>query len=116
LEQSAVHLAALIEPVAAGRTDMAIAVFAAPSQNGGFGIAKRVAQAGIYRLTGRRLAAPLSGQRAIRRELLQSIGRLPQGFGIEVGLTIDAARMGWCIAEVPLPLKHRELGKTMRGF
>lgn len=116
LEQSAVHLAALLEPVMSGAADMAIARFAAPPANGGFGIVRRFAGSGIYKLTGLRFEAPLSGQRAVRRELLRQAGRLPEGFGIEVGLTIDAARLGYRICEVGLPLVHRETGKTWSGF
>lgn len=114
---SAVHLARLLEPIAQGKADMAIARFAqASAAGGGFGFVKRLAARGIYGLTGLRTTAPLSGQRAITRELLHRVGRFPRGFGIEVGLTIDAARLGFRICEVPLPLAHRETGRTLAGF
>lgn len=116
LEHSAVYLAGLLDPIRSGEADMTIARFSAPAANGGFGLVKTFARGGIYRLTGLRLEAPLSGQRAVRSELLGRMNRLPEGFGIEVGMTIDAARMGFRIAEVPLPLSHRETGRTVRGF
>ncbi|MDF2714179.1 MAG: hypothetical protein K0R28_1104 [Paenibacillus sp.] len=116
LECSAVHLAGLLEPVQNGEADMAIARFSAAAVNGGFGIVRRFAGRGIYKLTGLRFEAPLSGQRAVRSQLLRQLGRLPEGFGVEVGLTIDAARLGYRICEVPLPLSHRETGKTLLGF
>lgn len=116
LGNSAVHLAELLKPVLNEDADMAIAQFAVPAVNGGFGIVRRFAGNGIYKLTGLRLEAPLSGQRAVTSRLLRQIGRTPEGFGIEVGLTIDAVRMGFRICEVPLPLHHREMGKSLAGF
>lgn len=116
LEHSAVHLAGLLQPVLNGEADMAIARFSAPAARGGFGIVKRLAGGGIFKLTGLRFEAPLSGQRAVRSQLLRHVGQLPEGFGIEVGLTIDAARLGYRICEVPLPLRHRETGKSLSGF
>jgi hypothetical protein len=109
-------LSGLVDTVRSGEADMAVARFELPAARGGFGLAKKVAVSGIFRLTGMRLEAPLSGQRAVRSELLRSIGDVPSGFGIEVGLTIDAARLGYRICEVPLPLRHRETGKTVAGF
>ncbi|RKN84679.1 glycosyltransferase family 2 protein [Paenibacillus ginsengarvi] len=116
LEHSAEHLAGLLEPVRRGEADMAVARFEQPSARGGFGLAKRFAGNGIYRMTGLRFEAPLSGQRAVRSELLRKMRHVPVGFGIEVGLTIDAARLGYRICEVPLPLCHREMGKSLSGF
>lgn len=116
LGETAVHLGALVDPVLRGEADMAIARFVSPARRGGFGLVKRLAKAGIYRLTGVRLEAPLSGQRAVRRQLLSDVGGVPDGFGVEVGLTIDAVRLGYRLCEVPLPLKHRETGKTLSGF
>lgn len=116
LESSAEHLAGLLKPILNDEADMSIAAFTGSSRGGGFGIVKRIAGRGIFRLTGQQFSAPLSGQRAVRSELLKRLDRSPQGFGIEVGLTIDAARLGYRICEVPLPLSHRETGKTIRGF
>ncbi|GAA3405420.1 glycosyltransferase family 2 protein [Paenibacillus hodogayensis] len=116
LGASAVHLAELLAPLRSGEADMAIARFAAPAVNGGFGFVKRFAGNGIFRLTGLKVEAPLSGQRAVRSQLLRQFDRLPEGFGIEVGMTIDAARLGCRICEIPLPLQHRETGKSLSGF
>jgi hypothetical protein len=38
------------------------------------------------------------------------------GFGMEVGLTIDAHRAGFAVAEVEVDLTHRATGRTIRGF
>lgn len=116
LGESACRYGALLEPVAVGACDMAIAVLPRPTKRGGFGLVKGLAVRGIYRLCGYRASAPLSGQRAMRREVLERIGSLSGGFGIEVGLTIDAVRSGFCVAEVEVPFRHRETGRDLPGF
>ena len=37
-------------------------------------------------------------------------------FGMEIGMTIDAARAGFRVVEVELDLAHRATGRTLRGF
>ena len=37
-------------------------------------------------------------------------------FGMEIGMTVDAARAGFQVREVELPLEHRATGRTWRGF
>ena len=39
-----------------------------------------------------------------------------QGFGMEIGMTIDAVRAGCRVAEVELDLAHRATGRTPAGF
>ncbi|HEX7056094.1 MAG TPA: glycosyltransferase family 2 protein [Bacilli bacterium] len=106
----------LLSPLFAGQCDMSIATFPANERKGGFGICKKVAAKGIHALSGYLPVEPLSGQRAVRRELLEQIGGLSGGFGIEVGLTIDAARFGFRIREVPVSFRHRETGRDLQGF
>lgn len=113
---SAAHSSMLLQPLFSDNADMSIASFPAPVRKGGFGMVKRLAEQGIYRLSGYRATAPLSGQRAIRRQVLETIGNLSHGFGVEVGLTIDAARAGYRILEVPVPFHHRETGRDWIGF
>ena len=38
------------------------------------------------------------------------------GFGMEIGMTIDAARAGFRVVEVELDLSHRATGRTAAGF
>ncbi|CAM3565516.1 glycosyltransferase family 2 protein [Marinicrinis lubricantis] len=116
LGESAVHAVHLIRPVMDGLADMTIAKFPPARRKGGFGLVKKLASGGIYRLCGFKSAAPLSGQRAIRKAVLERIGGLSSGFGIEVGLTIDAARSGFRIVEIEVPFKHRESGRDWSGF
>jgi glycosyltransferase involved in cell wall biosynthesis len=95
--------------------DLAIATFAR-RLGGGFGIAVRAARAATARATGRDLDAPMSGQRAMKREVLASVLPFAHGFGMEVGMNIDALRAGFTVTEVELDLEHRATGRTLRGF
>lgn len=109
--------ATLLEPVRAGRADMTIGSFQQASGGGGFGLVMALARWGARRWGGVSLAAPLSGQRAARAELLKSLALEP-GFGLEVGLDIDVPRRGGRILEVALPVAapHAVTGKSVRGF
>ncbi len=116
LGESAAVAHMLLEPVVQQRADMCIAKLPAASRKGGFGLVKGLATTGISKLGGFRPEAPLSGQRAVRREVLESVGSLAGGFGIEVGLTIDALRQGYRVCEAEVPFRHRETGRDWGGF
>ena len=114
---SASAAGALLEPVLADRADMTIAVPPPAGKSGGFGLAVRLARWGIRRFTGRTMKAPLSGQRALRTEIVERMGGLDRGFGVETGLTIDALRMGYRVEEIPVvSLSHRTTGRSVSGF
>jgi len=115
LGDSAARLAPLLDAVEAGGADVAVAVFAR-RVGGGFGLAVGTARRVIARATGLQLDAPLSGQRALRGEVLACVVPFADGFGMEVGMTIDAHRAGFRIAEVEVDLTHRATGRTIRGF
>lgn len=111
LGPSAAELRGLLDADA----DVAVAVFAR-KVGGGFGVAVRAARSAIAHRTGLELLAPLSGQRALRGEVLSVVTPFARGFGMEVGMTIDAARAGFSVVEVPLDLEHRATGRTWSGF
>lgn len=115
LGESAARLAPLIDAVEGGRADIAVAVFAR-RVGGGFGLAVGAARRAIARATGLQLEAPLSGQRALRGEALACVVPFADGFGMEVGMTIDAHRAGFRVAEVEVDLTHRATGRTFGGF
>lgn len=106
---------ALLAPVLAGEADMTVAVLPSAGRRGGFGSVRRFAAAGIRRATGFEPRAPLSGQRAVRGELLRSL-TLASRFGMEVGLTIDAVRAGARVVEVDVAMDHRHTGRRLAGF
>ncbi|MCX6369359.1 MAG: glycosyltransferase family 2 protein [Armatimonadetes bacterium] len=106
----------LISPVLSGETDMTIALFPViPGRGGGMGLVVRLARSGVARATGKTLQAPLSGQRCLRREVLQSALPLASGFGIETGLNIAALRAGFRLLEVPTTMDHRVTQNDWRG-
>lgn len=115
LGASAARLAPLAEEVAAGRAELATAIFAR-RRGGGFGIALAFARWAIRRGCGLRVRAPLSGQRALTRGTLERVLPFAAGYGMEVAMTIDAVRAGARVAELELDLEHRASGRSPRGF
>ncbi len=115
LGASAAQLTRLVEIVDAGDADLAVAAFAR-RVGGGFGLALGFARGAIARLTGLELSAPISGQRAMRPQVLRAVLPFARGFGMEIGMTVDAHRAGFRVAEVELDLEHRATGRTARGF
>lgn len=116
LGKSAKEAYKLINPVVNKEADMAIADFPKPQVKGGFGLVKGLATWGIKKYGGISVKEPLSGQRAISKEVIQAIGKLDSGFGVEVGLTIDAARKGFRIIEVDTTMSHAETERNLAGF
>lgn len=116
LGKSAAGAEKLVEPVLAGRADMTVAVFPRGARKAGFGMVKGLARAGIRYFTGICMEAPLSGQRAMKTELYFDSIPLAGGFGVEVDLTLKAARRGYSIVEVPVDMCHRETGRDVKGI
>jgi hypothetical protein len=77
---------------------------------------KSLAGAAIRMVAGIKSEAPLSGQRAITREALDACRPLADGFGMEVAMTMDAARLGFRVGEVPVDMTHRPTGRGLAGF
>ncbi|MGQ9512701.1 glycosyltransferase family 2 protein [Thermodesulfitimonas sp.] len=116
LGESAREARALILPVLRGEVDMTVARFPSTGKRAGFGLVKRLARAGIRYFTGLEVSAPLSGQRALSREVLRGVLPFARGYGVEVALTIRAARKGFRIKEIPVTMYHRETGRNLGGF
>jgi glycosyltransferase involved in cell wall biosynthesis len=115
LGASAAQLPALSQAVRDGRCDLAVAVFSA-KVGGGFGFAVGYAHRAIRKLCGLDLQAPISGQRALSGPAFATVVPFAPRFGMEIGMTVDAARAGFVVEEVQLDLAHRATGKTWRGF
>lgn len=113
---SAAEVRHLIAPVLAGQADLTIARFPKAARKGGFGLVKGLAHWGIQRFTGLEMESPLSGQRAMRRAVVEALGGFASGYGVEVGMTIDAAQHGFRVREVPVRMTHRETGRDLAGF
>ena len=116
LGRSAAEAGLFLEPVLAGEADLAIAAFPPPRVKGGLGLAQGVARHGIESLTGRKMVSPLSGQRALTREVYSRVSPFAGGFGVEVGMTVDAVLSGFRVVEVETNMSHRETGRDFHGF
>jgi glycosyltransferase involved in cell wall biosynthesis len=115
LGASAGELATLARAVADGEADVAVAAFS-KRVGGGFGFALGFARWAIRRRCGLRTGAPISGQRALSEQALIDVLPFAHGFGMEVGMTIDAVRAGHRVVEIELNLAHRASGRTIAGF
>ena len=115
LGDSAAQLGPLVEAVRGGDADVAVAAFAR-RVGGGLGLALGFARWAIRRRCGLALRAPISGQRALRASTLARVLPFARGFGMEIGMTIDAARAGARVREIDVDLSHRATGRTFGGF
>lgn len=116
LGETATEFRALIKVVADGGADMAVASWPPPRRPAGFGFVKRLASWGIRRLSGYCPVSPLSGQRVLKREVWETASHSREGFGVEVGLTVECVRNGFSVAEIPVKMAHRETGRDWQGF
>jgi len=112
---SASRLTPLIAAVEAGECDLAVAAFA-DRVGGGFGLALGFAHWAIRRRCGFDAKAPISGQRAMRTDVLRATLPFAAGYGMELGMTVDAVRAGYRVGEYELDLTHRATGRSFRGF
>jgi glycosyltransferase involved in cell wall biosynthesis len=115
LGSSAARLAQLVEAVRREECDLAVAAFSR-RVGGGFGLALGFARWAIRRLCGLETEAPISGQRAMRIEVLRATLPFARGYGMEIGMTVDAVRAGFRLGEVELDLEHRATGRNWAGF
>ncbi|MBE3577125.1 MAG: glycosyltransferase [Limnochordales bacterium] len=123
--RSAALLPLLLGPVLAGKADMVIADLLPPvatsavrhrTRGGGFGLAVGAAARAVRELTGWQPRSPLSGQRALRREVWERASPLPPGFGVEVALTIRSLLQGFRVMELPVAFEHRVTGWDWRSI
>lgn len=112
---SAARLTPLVAAVEAGECDLAVAAFSR-RVGGGFGLALGFARWVIQHLCGFEAGAPISGQRAMRMEALRATLPFARGYGMEIGMTVDAVRANYRVSEYELDLAHRATGRTFGGF
>ena len=123
LGASAGEAVKLLPPILAGDADMTIGLlppdpaFAATGQSGGRGFVVRLARQGIERRTQQTFQQPLSGQRAVRRSVLDALGgTFAPGFGVEVDLTVRALQAGFRVVEVETEFRHHVTGGDWPGL
>jgi hypothetical protein len=106
----------IIRPVVEGAADLCIASFPPPRKKGGFGIVKGTAAWAIRKVGKIQVTAPLSGQRAMTREVLKKVTPFNEGYGVELGMSIRALLHGFRLMEVPTTMTHKETGRDLEGF
>ncbi len=116
LGERATEARLILEAVLKGEADLAIASFPPALRKGGFGLVKGLARLGIKMLTGKEFLSPISGQRAMNRRAFNATFPFDGGFGIEVGMTVDALNSGLRVVEIPTTMSHRETGRDIAGF
>jgi glycosyltransferase involved in cell wall biosynthesis len=115
LGDSATRLGPLVEAVEAEECDLAVAAFGT-RVGGGFGLALGFAHWAVRRRCGFDAKAPISGQRAMPTDVLRAGLPFAAGYGMELGMTVDAVRAGYRVGEYELDLSHRATGRSFRGF
>ena len=80
------------------------------------GFVKRLDRDSVYELTGVELNATISGQRAFRREVIERFDSIPDGYGVEVGMTIDILKWNYKVKEYIVDMTHNETGRDLSGF
>jgi len=116
LKESSYEVYKLVLPIISDEADVVIAKFKPTSKKGGFGFVKALAFYGIKLFTGKEITTALSGQRAFKREILTDIKKIPDGFGLEVGMLIDILRKGYSIKEVDVDMYHDVTGRDIKSF
>lgn len=116
LGHSSADFAKLLAPILQNKADMTVAQFPVAARPAGVGLVKGLAKWGIRRLSGYTPNSPLSGQRVLRRSVWEEAVCARDGFGVEVGLTVDCLRRGYRLCEVPVVMTHRETGRDWHGF
>lgn len=116
LGASAVEAQKIIAPVKDGAADLCIAAFPPPLKKGGFGLVKGTAAWALRKAGQKEVNAPLSGQRAMSREVLQAVTPFHEAYGVELGMSFRALLAGFRLMEVPTTMKHNETGRDLQGF
>jgi Glycosyl transferase family 2 len=106
----------ILDEVVSGRADLAIGVLPRQAGHGGLRLVKGTARRLIRALSGFRAEEPLSGQRALTAATMVVVRPLARGFGAEAAMTIDAARAGLRVVEVPVAMTHAVTGRDAAGF
>lgn len=109
----------LIDPVINNEIDFTIAKFPERKKSGkrkGFGLVKNIAKKGIYFYTKKEVNNSLSGQRVYKKEIIDSIKYIPNNYGIEVAMTIQAINNGYSFLDIPVNMSHRYSDVSFKGY
>ncbi|RXI99531.1 glycosyltransferase family 2 protein [Anaerobacillus alkaliphilus] len=106
----------LVEKLEVDNLDCVIAKLPLQKKRG-IGLMKHRAQKLIFSRTGKWFEAPLSGQRALKKNWLPTLLEKDYiGFGVEMAMTVDLLKAGAVVDEVEVSFFHRATGKDLDGF
>lgn len=115
LKESASEISKLVSQLKSNENAMLVATYPNPLKKGGFGMVKKLSQKGLLLLASKTSESVLSGQRLMHADFLKNLD-LPDTFGLEFKITLEALRRDLDIIEVPLNIRHRETGRDLKGF
>lgn len=110
------EMAQLIGAVARGAMDLAVARMRPRGTPQGLGVVKAVARAGVRAHGGGEVLAPLSGQRALKREVADALGGFAEGYAVEVDMTVRALDLGFRVGEVDTQMGFDTTAGDLAGF
>jgi glycosyltransferase involved in cell wall biosynthesis len=111
------RLELLIDEVMQNKCDLCIARMPETRRGGGIGLLRAFSRFAVKALTGVDIPCPLSGQRAVNKKMLNDkrVGYY-NGYGVEIGMLIDALNSGYKVTVVDIELTHRITGRDMKGY
>lgn len=115
LADSATGLTPVLETVAGGGVDLAIAMYGLRTGVSGKGRVVRLAREAIRAESGWAPEVPLSGVRAMTWAAWEAVTPLGRGWAVETVMTLDALAAGLRVVEVPTTMTHRATGRGWRG-
>lgn len=106
----------LVGAIERGEADMVVGALPRAGGKGGLGLVRGFAALAIRLDSGFESVAPLSGQRALKREVFEACRPLAKRFGVDAALTSDAVKHGFRVKEVPILMTHDHRGRSFKGF
>ena len=114
LKESVVECDKLVKSLIKEKKEIVIAII--PIRAGGFGIVRKSAEIILYLFTKKKMKAPLSGQRAIKKEIANKMRPFSKGFGLELGMDIYILNNNISFVEVECDFNHNLTKKNLNGF
>ena len=115
LKCSAIEMKKLVNNAKKLSNNMLVAIYPKPLKKGGFGLVKMLSRKSLYLLTNKSSESVLSGQRLLYTDFLKKIN-LPEDFGVEFKITLEALRSNINIIDVTTNIRHRETGRNYKDF
>lgn len=117
LGSSAANIGPVIDQVINGGCDMCVAKMPEKRGTGGIGFLKWFSRYAVRRLTGMDFPCPMSGQRAARACLVKDHNvHMYSGYGIEVGMLIDALQAGYKVIYMDCEFMHDVTLRDFKGY